>query len=228
MKKYLTVIMILFFASLTTAQTVGGSFMLGYPQGDFRKNVDQLGFGFQIQGMFWTPTHEKPFSIGIDGGYLMYGHTSERREWTGFPGVYLNLTRTNSMANLHLVLQVSPFFGTVRPYFEGLFGGTYIWTTSEVKNENGNQQIASSTNYDDFTWSYGGGGGILFKLADNLEKVSALYLDIKARYLFGTEASYLTEQSITVNNLGQTIYNAKRSTTDFFTFHIGVVAYFNL
>jgi len=228
MKKLLIVIMILFFASLTMAQAVGGSFMLGYPQGDFRKNVDQIGFGFQIQGMLWEPTHEKPFTIGLDGGYLIYGHTSERREWTGFPGVYLNLTRTNSMANLHLVLQVSPFFGTVRPYIEGLFGGTYIWTTSEVKNENGNQQIASSTNYDDFTWSYGGGGGILFKLADNLEKVSTLYLDIKARYLFGTEASYLTEQSITVNSLGQTIYYAKRSTTDFFTFHIGVVAYFNL
>jgi len=227
MKKYLTVIMILFFASSAMAQAVGGSFMLGYPQGDFRKNVDQLGFGFQIQGMLWAPTHEKPFSIGLDGGYLIYGHTSERREWTGFPGVYLNLTRTNSMAHLHLVLQVSPFFGTVRPYIEGLFGGSYIFTTSEVKNENGNQQIASSTNYDDFTWNYGGGGGILFKLTDNLDHISSIYLDIKARYLFGTEASYLTEQSIFVNSLGQTIYQAKKSKTDFFTFHIGVVAYFN-
>ncbi len=228
MKKHFVVIMFLFLASFTMAQTAGGSFMLGYPQGDFRKNVDQLGFGFQIQGMLWAPTHEKPFSIGLDGGYLIYGHTSERREWTGFPGVYLNLTRTNSMAHLHLVLQVSPFFGTVRPYIEGLFGGALIWTESEVKNENGNWQIASTTNYNDFTWNYGGGGGILFKLTDNLDQISALYLDLKARYLFGTEASYLTEQSITVNNQGQTIYNAKKSTTDFFTFHIGVVAYFNL
>ena len=228
MKKHFVVIMFLFLASFTMAQTASGSFMLGYPQGDFRKNVDQLGFGFQIQGMLWAPTHEKPFSIGLDGGYLIYGHTSERREWTGFPGVYLNLTRTNSMAHLHLVLQVSPFFGTVRPYIEGLFGGALIWTESEVKNENGNWQIASTTNYNDFTWNYGGGGGILFKLTDNLDQISAIYLDLKARYLFGTEASYLTEQSITVNNQGQTIYNAKKSTTDFFTFHIGVVAYFNL
>jgi hypothetical protein len=228
MNKHLTVIMILLLASLTMAQTAGVSFMLGYPQGDFRKNVDQLGFGFQIQGMFWTPTHERPYTIGIDGGYLVYGQTDESREWPGFPGVYLRLNRTNSMANLHLVLQVSPFFGTVRPYAEGLFGGSYIWTTSEVRNENGDQQIASSTNYDDYTWSYGGGGGILFKLAEKLNKVSALYLDLKVRYLFGTEASYLTEQSITVNSLGQTIYHAKRSTTDFFTFHIGVVAYFDL
>lgn len=226
MKKHLTMIIILFFASLSMAQTGGGSFMLGYPQGDFRKNVDQLGFGFQIQGTLWEPTHERPFTIGLDGGYLVYGHTSDRREWPGFPGVYLNLTRTNSMANLHLMLQVSPFFGTVRPYFEGLFGGAIIWTTSEVKNENGNQQIASTTNYNDFTWNYGGGCGILFKLTDNLDKISTLYLDIKARYLFGTEASYLTEQSITVIN-SQTIYNAKKSTTDFFTIHVGVVAYFN-
>src|SRR3989339_784010 len=227
MKKYLTVIMILFFASSAMAQAVGGSFMLGYPQGDFRKNVDQMGFGFQIHGTLWAPTHERPFTIGLDGGYLVYGQTDERREWPGFPGVYLNLSRTNSLANLHLVLQVSPFFGSVRPYVEGLFGGAYIFTTSEVKNENGNQQIASSTNYDDFTWNYGGGGGILFKLTDNLDHISSIYLDIKARYLFGTEASYLTEQSIFVNSLGQTIYQAKKSKTDFFTFHIGVVAYFN-
>jgi hypothetical protein len=227
MKKHLTVIMILFFASLTMAQTAGGSFMIGYPQGEFRKNVDQMGFGFQIQGTFWEPTHEKPFTIGLDGGYLIYGLTNERREWPGFPGIYLRLSRTNSMANLHLVFQVSPFFGTVRPYIEGLFGGAYIWTTSEVKNENGIQQIASTTNYDDFTWNYGGSGGILFKLTDKIEGISVLYLDLKARYLFGTEASYLTEQSITVIN-GQTVYNAKKSKTDFFTLHIGVVAYFGL
>ena len=54
MKKLLTVIMIFFFASLTMAQTLGGSFMLGYPQGDFRKNVDQMGFGFQMMTMITT------------------------------------------------------------------------------------------------------------------------------------------------------------------------------
>lgn len=228
MKKYLLLIVILISALNVSAQTVGGSLMLGYPQGDFRANVDRMGFGLQVQGTFWSPSKERPFTIGFEGGYLVYGMTSETREWSDFPGIYLKLNRTNSVANLHLLMQVSPFQGDVRPYIEGLFGGAYIWTTSEVKNENGDHYIASSTNYDDFTWNYGGGVGILFKLTDNIEKVSRLYLDLKARYLYGTEANYLTEESVFVNSLGKTIFQPRKSKTDFFTFHIGVIAYLDL
>ena len=228
MKKYLPLVFMLLICSTSFAQTVGGSLMLGYPQGDFRTNVDRMGFGLQVQGTFWSPSKERPFTIGFEGGYLIYGMTNERKEWSDFPGIYLKLNRTNSVANLHLMLQVSPFYGDVRPYVEGLFGGAYIWTTSEVKNENGDHPIASSTNYDDFTWNYGGGAGILLKLTDNLEKVSALYLDIKARYLFGTEANYLTEESVFVNSRGDTIFQARRSKTDFFTFHVGVIAYLDI
>jgi hypothetical protein len=228
MKKYLLLVLLLLTGPALFAQTLGGSLMLGYPQGDFRANVDRMGFGLQLHGTFWSPSKERPFTVGFDAGYLVYGMTDQRKEWSDFPGIYLKLNRTNSVANLHLMLQVSPFYGDVRPYVEGLFGGAYIWTSSEVKNENGDHPIASSTNYDDFTWNYGGGAGILFKLTDNLEKISALYLDIKARYLFGTEASYLTEESVFVNSRGDTIFQARKSTTDFFTFHVGVVAYFDL
>lgn len=226
MKRLVIILFILITAS-TFAQTAGGSFMLGYPQGEFRQNVNQMGYGFQIQGTIWAPTHARPFTIGLDLGYLVYGQVDERRPWKDFPGIYLNLSRTNSLANLHVMMQVSPFFGTVRPYIEGLFGGSYIFTSSSVKSENSSQDIASSTNFDDFTWNYGGGAGILFKLTDKIEGVSALYLDLKARYLFGTEAEYLTEESVTVNSLGDTIFSPRKSKTDFFTFHIGVIAYFN-
>lgn len=228
MKKYLPILVLLFVSSTSFAQMIGGSLMLGYPQGDFRKNVDRMGYGIQIQGTLWSPTKEKPFTLGLEGGYLVYGNTNERKGWSDFPGVYLKLERTNSIANLHLLFQVSPLTGSIRPYIEGLFGGAYIWTTSSVRNENGEKEIASSTNYDDFSWNYGGGVGVLFKLTDQLEKASGLYLDLKARYLYGTEASYLTEESVYINNLGQTIFSAKKSTTDFFTFHVGIVAYFDI
>ena len=228
MKKQLLFIFLIAMATVNYAQTFGGSFMLGYPQGEFRSNVNQMGYGVSLEGTLWAPSKERPFTIGLHAGYLVYGEVSERRAWSDFPGIYLNLNRTNSMANLHLLLKVSPFFGTVRPYAEGLFGGNYIFTTSTVRNENGNQEVASSTNFDDFTWSYGGSAGILFKIADNLENVSALYLDVKGQYLFGTEAEYLTEESIFVNSLGKTIFQPRKSKTDFFTFQIGIIAYFNL
>ncbi|MCX7874944.1 MAG: hypothetical protein N2321_02120 [Melioribacteraceae bacterium] len=225
MKKLIIILAVL--TATSFAQTGGISFMLGYPQGEFRKNVDNIGFGVQLQGTLWAPTHSRPFTIGFDLGYIVYGQVNERRPWIGFPGVYLNLQRTNSMANLHFLMQVSPFFGTVRPYIEGLFGGAYIFTESEVKNENLNQKIASSTNFDDFAWNYGYGAGILFKVSDGFENVGKIYLDFKARYLYGTEAEYLTEESVITNSLGDVIFQPKKSKTDFFTFHIGVIAYFN-
>ncbi|MHB9039443.1 MAG: hypothetical protein ACYC4T_02200 [Melioribacteraceae bacterium] len=227
MKKLFGLILFFLFVSINSAQTVGASFMIASPQGEFKNNVDNLGFGVQVEGTLWAPSTQRPFSIGLSAGYLVYGLVSERRALPGFPGIYLNLTRTNSIANLHALFKITPFMGSIRPYIEGIFGGNYLFTTSEVKNENGDQQIASSTNFDDFTWSYGGGAGLLFKLSENLENVSTLFLDLKVRYMYGTEAEYLTENSVFVNNLGDTIFNPQKSKTDLITFHVGVVAYFN-
>jgi hypothetical protein len=228
--KYRFVITILFLlATLNYAQQIGLSFMFGNPQGEFRSNVDRMGFGGQLQGTFWTPTHEMPYTIGLDFGYLVYGQVDERKPWIGFPGVYLNLSRTNSLANFHILMQVSPFFGTVRPYFEGLFGGSYIFTQSSIKGDYQEEDIATTTNFDDFTWNYGGGVGLLFKISGELENVEAIYLDFKSRYLYGTKAEYLTEESlIGIDNSGNPIFKTKKSTTDFLSFHIGVIVNLNL
>lgn len=227
MQKLVILITFFVFTSLSLAQTAGASFMIASTQGDFRNNVDQLGFGLQVEGTLWAPTIERPFSIGLNAGYLIYGHVSEKRAWPGFPGIYLNLSRTNSIANLHVLFKIAPFMGTIRPYVEGIFGGNYLFTTSEVKSENSVQQIASTTNYDDITWSYGAGAGLLFKLSENTGDVTTLFLDLKVRYMYGTEAEYLTEKSVFVNNLGDTIFNPQKSKTDLVTFHVGVIAYFN-
>jgi hypothetical protein len=228
MKKHLLFLSILIMTSLVSAQSVGGSFMIGSPQGEFRTNVDRLGFGIQVHGLLFSPNQERPFSVGLNIGYLVYGSVNERRPWVGFPGVYLNLDRTNSIANMHLMFQISPFSGDIRPYVEGLFGGAYIFTESSVKNENGNTTIASSTNFDDFTWSYGGGVGMLICVGRNLGDVQKLFLDLKVRYMYGTEAEYLTEESVFINTNGDTIFRPQRSKTDLLTFHIGVVANFDL
>jgi len=227
MKKTLTTVFVLLcLASIIKAQTVGGSFMVGSPQGEFRTNVDRLGYGLQIQGTLWSPSKERPFTVGLSLGYMIYGEENERRPWPGFPEVTLEVNRTNSLANLHLLLQISPFTGTVRPYVEGLVGGSYIFTTSEVKSENNWQKIAESTNYDDFNWSYGGGAGLLLQISKNLGEVKNLYLDLKARYMYGTEAQYLTERDIEVVSLTEVRYYPRRSKTDLLTFHLGVIAYF--
>ena len=226
MKKYLSLMIFLCMTVFISAQTAGGSLMLASPQGSFRDNVDRLGYGLQLQGTLWSPTKETPFTIGLNIGYMIYGESSDRRPWPGFPEVTLEVTRMNSLANLHFLLQVSPFSGTVRPYFDGLVGGSYIFTTSKVKSEHSDEPIAQSTNYDDFNWSYGWGGGLLIQLAHDLGDVQTLFLDLKARYLYGTEAQYLTETDIDIISQTEVRYRPRKSNTDMLTFHIGVIAYF--
>lgn len=227
MKKIYSAVLISFlFISVNYGQTFGGSLMLGSPQGDFRTNVDRLGYGIQVHGTLWSPSNERPFTVGLNLGYMVYGEISERRPLSNtIPDVMVEVNRTNNLANLHLLLQISPFTGTVRPYIEGLFGGAYIFTTSEVKSESTQITFAESTNWDDFTWSYGAGAGLLLLISKDMAEVKNLYLDIKARYVYGSEAQYLTEDDITINN-NRIIYSPRRSKTDLLTFHIGVVAYF--
>lgn len=229
MKKLIGFVIPLLFSSVVFAQTAGGSFMIGSPQGEFRSNVDRLGFGVQVYGTLWSPSKERPFTVGLDVGYLIYGMRTERRPFSlTIPDVNVDVTRTNSLVNLHALFQLSPFTGTVRPYVEGVFGGAYIFTETEVKSYYQSTPIASTTNYSDFTWSYGAGGGILFRVAQDLGDVKTLYLDLKARYTYGTEAEYLTENGIVINPAdGRVYYFPKKSKTDLLTFHIGVVAYFN-
>jgi hypothetical protein len=151
---------------------------------------------------------------------------SERRPLSEYiPEVTVEVNRMNNLANIHLLLQISPFMGTIRPYVEGLFGGAYIFTTSEVKSEHTQLTFAESTNWDDFTWSYGAGAGLLLLISKDMNEVKELYLDLKARYVYGTEAQYLTENDIRVVG-GKVIYYPRKSKTDLVTFHLGVVAFF--
>lgn len=209
------------------AQTVGGGLLIGLPQGEFKENVDNAGFGLNVHGTLWSPSKVRPFSVGLNLGYMVYGMTTERRPFSETnPDVSVEVSRTNSIANFHLLFLISPFQGTVRPYLEGLFGGAYISTSTDIKNETTGESIAASTNFDDLTWSYGGGGGLLIQVGKDMGDVSRLFLDLKARYILGSEAEYLTKDGVEVR-LGKVKYYPVKSKTDLIQISIGVTAFFN-
>ncbi len=222
------VFFLLLLAGLVTlkAQTVGGSFVIGLPQGEFKQKVDNIGFGLQVHGTLFTPSVRSPFTVGLNLGYMVYGNESSTRPLSEYiPDVFVDVNRTNNIANFHLLFQVSPFFGDVRPYAEGLFGGAYLFTTTKVESRNSNQNVFESTNFDSYAWSYGFGGGLLIKLMGPSGSMSNLFLDLKARYMYGTETEYLKEGSVTIVN-GRAYYDVQKSKTDLLTLHVGVVAYF--
>lgn len=225
---YLIFLFLLINAGKFYAQAGGLNFTLGFPTGEFKEEVNRLGFGLSGHFLFLAPTENRPFGIGLNVGYLNYGQETRREPFSlTIPDVTVDVERSNNLVNFHVLFQLGFGTGSVRPFVEGLFGGSYLFTETTIRSR-GAEEVASSNNFDDFAWSYGAGGGILILLTtgDENDDFGGLFLDLKARYLFGSEAEYLKEGSVIVSN-GKVTYQVSKSKTDLLTVHAGVVAYFN-
>jgi len=210
------------------AQAGGLNIMLGFPMGEFKEEIGRLGYGLSGHFLFLAPTVNRPFGIGLNVGYLNYGQETRREPFSlTIPDVTVDVERSNNLVNFHVLFQLGFGSGSVRPFVEGLFGGSYIFTETTIRSR-GAEEVASSNNFDDFAWSYGAGGGLLILLSsgEEGEDFGSIFLDLKARYLFGSEAEYLKEGSVIVSG-GNVTYQVTKSKTDLLTVHAGVVAYFN-
>lgn len=225
---FLTVLFtIIIFSGLAKAQSAGINFSLAFPMGDFKDNLAKTGIGLAGNFNILTPAHNLPVGLGLNFGYYNYGSESRREPFSStIPDVTVDVDRTNNLANFHFVFQFGLPSGVFRPYVEGLFGGNYLFTDTKITSR-GSEEVASSTNFDDYAWSYGGGGGFMIELSRDVdENVSSLFLDFKVRYLAGSKAEYLKEGSVLVQN-GKVTYQTSKSKTDILSAHLGVVIFFN-
>jgi len=211
------------------AQMLGGTLILGLPQNEFKEQLNRIAYGVNVEATLAKPSYSTPITIGASVGYLIYGTEDVQVPFSRTVGrVFVNVNTTNSLLNFHLMMKLAPFPGPVRPYLEGLLGGNYLFTTSKVEDIDTDEEVVSSTNLDDFAWSYGYGGGILINLISEIEGGAEMYLDIKARYLYGTKAKYLKEGSIRENGNGDVIYDISETKTDLLTLHVGIVLAFGI
>lgn len=207
------------------------NFSLGFPQNEFKDNVDNIGLGGFGQFTYRLP--ETPVHVGASLGFLIYGSDSRKESFNpNIPEVKVDVTTTNSILIGHLLMKIQARSGTLRPYMTGLFGFNYFQTRTSVKSEDDwedDEEIASSTNFDDATLSYGGGAGLLIRVyTPSTSEVrengglSGVYIDLGVNSLFGGEAEYLKKGSILQDDDGNLIYDVYRSKTDLVTWHIGV------
>ena len=232
-------VMILFAAgalSPVRAQNVesGLNFMLGNPQGEFRQNVNNLGVG--LAGYLIGGPKAGFAKIGGELGFLVYGSETRKEPFsTTIPDVTVDVTTSNNIVFGHLLVRLQVPAGPVQPYLDGLVGFNYLFTQTSIKNEQDQEEIATSTNFTDFTFSYGGAGGILIQIyhrkpqeRPNPKKshpVRTAFLDFRVRYLLGGEADYLKKGSIRREN-GKVAYDIQHSRTDIMTFQLGVTVTF--
>jgi len=229
---FVFIISIFFLQNMGFAQMAGLNGIFAVPKSEFSTNIKNNGYGVGVEGLLFIGKGTIPFGVGLNFGFINYGNEDYRAPLsTTLPGITVNLSHTNNIANFHIFFRLTTKAGDVRPYVDMLFGANYLYTESKVTSEKDNSEFASSKNISDYAWSYGFGGGLLIRIytpsqSDN-SQLAKLFLDLKARYLKGTEAEYLTEGSIIGHPDGTVTLLTSRSKTDLFQIQVGVTAQFN-
>ncbi|HCD50813.1 MAG TPA: hypothetical protein DEQ34_00095 [Balneolaceae bacterium] len=191
---------------------------IGAPQNDFQDNLDRAAVGIDFAGAFKFP--DTPVQFGAEIGIMTYGMDERKEPFNpNIPEVTVTVETSYDILTGHLFLRFEPETGRVKPYLDGLFGFKYLFTETKIGDSNNYDTIASDTNFDDTALSYGFGAGLKIRLAQNSKQ--NIYLNLKSRYLFGNEATYLKPGSITINN-GSLQFAEETSSTDLFQFELGV------
>jgi hypothetical protein len=207
-------------ATIVRAQEkqVGGYFTTVVPRGEFRENVTSNGYGGG--GFFLVRLGPSPFLVGGDAGVVVYGSETRFEPFsTTIPNVRVRVRTSNNILLAHSVLRLQPRNGPIRPYADGLIGLKHLFTRTTISDDFDDEQIASTTDLSDTTFSYGFGGGVQVSLWQNGEQ--AILLDGNVRYLRGSRAEYLKKGSIRDEN-GQVIFDVLSSRTDVMSVQIGV------
>jgi hypothetical protein len=202
----------------------GLGLMMGVPVGEFGDNVH---FSIGAAGYLGFGLGDSPISVAVEGTYLWYGSESHQVPLIGVP-LTVGVDTSNDMYLLHGRVRAQKLRGRVRPYVDGLVGFNYIVTTTSVDAEDVcyatpsglvcNDDGDSLTNADDFVLSTGGGAGVMFALGAD---PYGLKFDLSIRYLYGGEASYLTEDDLLWQDDGPVTLRFRRSRTDMLMIYLG-------
>jgi opacity protein-like surface antigen len=193
--------------------------IVAQPVGEFDRYVD-VGFG--LGGTFRINLDPRgAASVRFDLAFVNYGNETKEVCLGGGVGcrIRLDLTTSNNIGSGHAGLQFMVPSGPVRPYVHGGVGGSYFGTESRVRGTNNSDDFASTTNFDDGTFSWIGGGGLLIPLSLGRTPIS---IDLGARYLGNGEVTYLTEGGITDNPDGTISLDPIRSEANLVKYYLGV------
>ncbi|MBN2206309.1 MAG: hypothetical protein JW742_02805 [Candidatus Aminicenantes bacterium] len=204
-------------------------FTPGFPLGEFGDTLDTTGLGMDLGFAYrWPGTI---VSTGASFGFLIMGSESRDEPLSAtIPDLFVRVTTANSLLLGHLFVRLQPREGLLRPYAEGLAGFHYLFTTTSISETGSWGGTLSSTNLDDWAFSYGLGGGVKLALLrvrseDSSETKTILDLDLGARWLKGGRADYLKKGSVHRED-GVVTYDVYNSRTDLLQAGIGLTVSF--
>jgi opacity protein-like surface antigen len=197
----------------------GVAFHVADPVGEFDRFVD-VGYG--IGGHFvWTLDRSRIFGLRADVGFVQYGHERKRVPLSNTIGgrIMVDVNTDNNIVMFGVGPQIMAPSGSIRPYANGGIGLAYFATQSSVGGSSDEFDFASTTNFDDATFAWNAGGGVLIPVRKGLRPI---LIDVGARFQGNGEARYLKEGSIEDNSDGTISFTPIRSETNLVTYHLGV------
>jgi opacity protein-like surface antigen len=200
--------------------TAGGGLLIAVPIGEFD---DYVNVGWGLAGHFAVRLDRLGIvSLRADASFINYGTETRRVCFGGGVGclIQLDMTTSNNIVSFAFGPQIAVPDGIIRPYIHGGIGFSYFATTSSVEGSDSNDEpFASTTNFDDFTFSWTAGAGLRIPLSRGSTPVS---LDLATRLLQNGEVEYLREGSITSNPDGSIDLEPIRSEANLVKILIGV------
>ncbi|HEX8904538.1 MAG TPA: hypothetical protein VF771_06835 [Longimicrobiaceae bacterium] len=198
---------------------LGGELTLAQPQGEFSSYIDK-GWG---GGIHYLLRLDPAGWLGLraDASLVNYGHERQRVILSPTIGgrVSVDLTTDNNIAFVGAGPQIGLPTGAFRPYVNGFVGVSYIFTESSVGGTYSGETFASTNNFDDASFAYGGGGGLYIPVSRRHNPVS---IDLGVTYRHNGTAEYLRHGDIVDNPDGSITLYPVRSETNLLNFHVGV------
>ncbi len=195
---------------------VGVAADMGLPTGDFRHNVGHAG-GAHAHLRLRLDEYGI-FSLRLEGGYLNYGHESQRTCVAATPGcrVAVSVSTANGILSLGLGPEISWPLGRFRTYGHALVGMSRLVTVSGLGGGLLPDFIAADENFGDggFTWSTGAGVSLPIR--------SGFAVDLGVSYQGHGRRDYLIKGGVTDNPDGTLALDVKRSTANLFAIRLGV------
>lgn len=206
------------------------NFIVGTPTGEFSDTLGDTGFGGNVFGaMRFRGT---PFVLGLDVGFLVYGRSRRSVPFSSTvgPSVTVDVVTNNNIVQPHLVFRLQRPDGAVQPYVGVLGGFKYLFTETNVQDDDfGAGRVASTTNFDDFAWSGGAEGGLdafVYRSKDG----TRVGIHVGVQYLLGQNAEYLGEADLIDSNgngqIDRDELDVRRSRTDLLIPQIGMTVRF--
>lgn len=199
---------------------VGGGLTLAVPTGEFGDFVD-FGGGLHGFGVF-NFDREGTVGLRLDGSALWYGSETVRVPLSSFTRrVMIDVTTENLITSLGVGPQLTLGNGPIRPYVYGLVGFSYFATVSRASGSADVDDFASTTNFDDLTFSATAGAGFMIQVSGGRTPV---WIDLSGFAVQNGRTRYLREGSIQERSDGSLFITPIESETNMLAFRLGVTA----